>query len=91
MKTLRTYFGRIIRDIARKTEGCAAALSESALLRMLALARRMLDQKQQRGPKIYSLPAPEVECIGKGEAHRPYELMAWTTPALSGNVEPAGQ
>ena len=76
LKTLRTYLGRIIRDIARKTEGCAAALGESALLRMLALARRVLDQKQQqqRGPKIYSLHAPEVECIGKGKAHRPYEF-----------------
>jgi IS5 family transposase len=35
----------------------------------------VLDQKQrQRGPKIYSLHAPEVECIGKGKAHRPYEF-----------------
>ncbi|MCA1459057.1 hypothetical protein I6F35_39225, partial [Bradyrhizobium sp. BRP22] len=51
----------------------------------------MLEQKQhQRGPKLYSLHAPEVECIGKGKAHRPYELMAWTTPALSGNVQPGG-
>jgi transposase, IS5 family len=75
LKTLRTYLGRIIRDIARKTEGSAAVLSESALSRMLALARRVLDQKQhQRGPKVYSLHAPEVECIGKGKAHRPYEF-----------------
>jgi IS5 family transposase len=42
---------------------------------MLALARRVLEQKQhQRGPKVYSLHAPEVECIGKGKAHRPYEF-----------------
>lgn len=35
----------------------------------------MLEQKRgQRGPKIYSLHAPEVECIGKGKAHRPYEF-----------------
>ena len=61
LKTLRTYLGRIIRDIARKTEGCAAALGESALLRMLALARRVLDQKQQqRGPKIYSAIEPVI-------------------------------
>ena len=26
------------------------------------------------GPKVYSLHAPEVECIGKGKAHRPYEF-----------------
>jgi IS5 family transposase len=35
----------------------------------------MLDQKQrQHGRKVYSLHAPEVECIGKGKAHRPYEF-----------------
>ncbi|MDA9455972.1 transposase [Bradyrhizobium sp. CCBAU 21359] len=75
LRTLRTYLGRIIRDIARKIGGSAAVLSESALSRMLALARRVLEQKQhQRGPKLYSLHAPEVECIGKGKAHRPYEF-----------------
>jgi IS5 family transposase len=30
--------------------------------------------RSQRGRKIYSLHAPEVECIGKGKAHRPYEF-----------------
>jgi IS5 family transposase len=75
LKTLRTYLGRIIRDIARKIGGSATLLSESALLRMLAQARRVLEQKRhQRGPKVYSLHAPEVECIGKGKAHRPYEF-----------------
>ena len=35
----------------------------------------MLEQhRHQRGPKVYSLHAPEVECIGKGKAHRPYEF-----------------
>jgi hypothetical protein len=27
-----------------------------------------------RGPKVYSLHAPEVECIGKGKPHKPYEF-----------------
>jgi transposase, IS5 family len=41
----------------------------------LLLARRVHEQQQrQRGPKVYSLHAPEVECIGKGKAHRPYEF-----------------
>jgi IS5 family transposase len=75
LRTLRTYLGRVIRDIARKLEGNVDLLHEIALNRMLALARRVLDQKQhQRGPKVYSLHAPEVECIGKGKAHRPYEF-----------------
>ena len=29
---------------------------------------------RQRGPKVYSLHAPEVECIGKGKARTPYEF-----------------
>ncbi|WP_235884936.1 IS5 family transposase, partial [Bradyrhizobium frederickii] len=91
LRTLRTYLGRVIRDIGRKLEGNVDLLHQIALDRMLILARRVLDQKQhQRGPKVYSLHAPEVECIGKGKAHRPYELMAWTTPAPSGNVESGG-
>ncbi|MGX9432585.1 IS5 family transposase, partial [Bradyrhizobium sp. LeoA1S1] len=51
LKTLRTYLGRVIRDIARKIEGRTGLLGEIVLERMLALARRVLDQKQhQRGP-----------------------------------------
>ena len=35
----------------------------------------MRDQERgQRGPKVYSLHAPEVECIGKGKPHKPYEF-----------------
>ena len=75
LKKLKTYLGRVIRDIARKLEGNVDLLHEIALDRMLILARRVLEQKQhQRGPKVYSLHAPEVECIGKGKAHRPYEF-----------------
>jgi transposase, IS5 family len=31
-------------------------------------------ERGQRGPKVYSLHAPEVECIGKGKPHKPYEF-----------------
>ena len=31
-------------------------------------------KKRQEAPKVYSLHAPEVECIGKGKAHKPYEF-----------------
>ncbi|MCK1541026.1 hypothetical protein IVB12_03230, partial [Bradyrhizobium sp. 179] len=75
MKKLKTYLGRIIRDIGRKLGGNADLLAGIVLERMLARARRVLEQKQhRRGPKVYSLHAPEVECIGKGKAHRPYEF-----------------
>ena len=35
----------------------------------------MLEQdRHHRGRKVYSLHAPEVECIGKGKAHRPLRV-----------------
>ncbi len=74
LKTLRTYLGRVIRDISRKIAG-DERLEETVFKDILLLARRVHQQKQhQRGPKVYSLHAPEVECIGKGKAHRPYEF-----------------
>ena len=74
LKKLRTYLGRVIRDVTRKIEG-DGWLEEMVFGRILALAGRVRDQTQrQRGPKVYSLHAPEVECIGKGKAHRPYEF-----------------
>ena len=73
LKKLRTYLGRVIRDIGRKIDGNSGL--EAAFTRLLALARRVREQQQrQRGPKVYSLHAPEVECIGKGKVHRPYEF-----------------
>jgi IS5 family transposase len=73
LKFLRTRLGRIIRDIRRKIEGNAAL--EDRFGPLLDLASRVRHQEQrQRGPKVYSLHAPEVECIGKGKARAPYEF-----------------
>jgi IS5 family transposase len=73
LKKLRTYLGRVIRDIGRKIENNDAL--EVKFAKLLLLARRVREQQQhQRGPKVYSLHAPEVECIGKGKAHRRYEF-----------------
>src|SRR6202165_2765050 len=73
LRTLKTYLGRVIRDIARKIDGDPRLETKFALL--LSLARRVRAQERgQRGPKVYSLHAPEVECIGKGKPHKPYEF-----------------
>jgi IS5 family transposase len=80
LKKLRTYLGRVIRDIGRKIEGNGGL--EGTFAKLLLLARRVREQQQrQRGPKVYSLHAPEVECIGKGKAHRPYEFGVKVTVA----------
>ncbi len=85
LRTLRTYLGRTARDIVRKIKRDAAL--RSVFAELLSLAFRVREQRQnQRGRKVCSLRAPEVECIGKGKAHRPYELMAWTTPASRGTI-----
>jgi transposase, IS5 family len=73
LKFLRTRLGRVIRDINRKIDGNAA--QEARFRPLLILAGRVRAQDhRQRGPKVYSLHAPEVECIGKGKARAPYEF-----------------
>jgi transposase, IS5 family len=73
LRSLRTMLGRVIRDITRQIVS-RPQLSEVFAL-PLSLAHRVKDQRQrERGRKVYSLHAPEVECIGKGKAHKPYEF-----------------
>jgi IS5 family transposase len=68
LKAIRTYLGRVTRDIVPKIKGRPDW--QSAFAHPLMLARRVREQRQnQRGKKVYSLHAPEVECIGKGKAH----------------------
>ena len=73
LKFLRTRLGRVIRDIRRKIEGDPALEDRFGPLLDLALRVRHQEQRQ-RGPKVYSLHATEVECIGKGKARAPYEF-----------------
>jgi IS5 family transposase len=73
LKFLRTRLGRLIRDINRKIEGDPGLDRRFAPLRSLAIKIRFQNHRQ-RGPKLYSLHAPEVECIGKGKARAPYEF-----------------
>ncbi len=83
LRFLRTRLGRVIRDIRRRIDGNEALKQRFANL--LALAHRVRFQDhRQRGPKVYSLHAPEVECIGKGKAGTPYEFgckVSIATPA----------
>lgn len=91
LKKLRTYLGRVIRDITRKIEG-DGWLEHVIFGPVLSRARRVRHQMQrQRGPKVYSLHAPEVECIGKGKAHRPYEFGVKVSVATTLSHAKGGQ
>jgi IS5 family transposase len=90
LRKLRTYLGRVIRDIGRRIAGNDAL--EEVFARELSLARRVRDQdRRQRGRKVYSLHAPEVECIGKGKAHRPYEFGVKVSVASTVKHSKGGQ
>ncbi len=98
LRRLRTYLGRTIRDIVRQIAG--EDQLQDIFRRPLHLAERVLAQRQnQRGKKgqpatgsrVYSLHAPEVECIGKGKAHAPYEFGVKVSVATTLHRSKGGQ
>ncbi len=72
LKRLRTYLGRVYRDVGRKIAGDGAQQAHFA--RLMGLVERLLAQKPSDKNKLYSLHAPEVVCIAKGKAHKRYEF-----------------
>ena len=93
LKTLKTYLGRVMRDIHRKIADKPEL--EIAFAKDLSLAHRVRFQKRRPepgdGPKVYALQAPEVECIGKGKAHKPYEFGVKVSVATTLNQAKGGQ
>jgi IS5 family transposase len=90
LRRIRTMLGCVIRDLARKIRG--NEVLERVFARPLALARRVRDQRRrERGRKVYSLHAPEVECIGKGKPHKPYEFGVKVSVATPLNRCKGGQ
>jgi IS5 family transposase len=69
LRKLRTYVGRLIRDIRRK-----AGEPDGSLATLLARADRVRQQQPHDTHKLYSLHEPEVQCISKGKAHKRYEF-----------------
>jgi IS5 family transposase len=78
LKRQRTILGIVIREVQRKmtAEGFAPTHPQAASDLALWLERASRIQTQQRNDKnkLYALHAPEVECIGKGKARKPYEF-----------------
>ena len=68
-RKLKTMLGRTIRDIQRKCPN-----PEGRLAKVLASACAIFNQKRNDTDKIYSVHAPEVECIAKGKVHKKYEF-----------------
>ncbi|MCH9035079.1 MAG: IS5 family transposase [Planctomycetes bacterium] len=69
LRKLRTYVGRLIRDIRRKTTDM-----DEELATLLDRADRIRCQQPKDKNKLYSLHEPDVQCISKGKAHKRYEF-----------------
>ena len=90
LRLLKSRLGRIIRDIRRKIEGRPEL--EAVFEAPLARASQIRSQQQrQRGWKLYSFHAPEVECIGKGKASAPYEFGVKASIVTTNGRAPGGQ
>lgn len=70
LRSLKTMAGRVMRDVERKLDDAGFERHKWTMI----LSDLILTQKRTTKGKVYSLHAPEVECIAKGKAHRPYEF-----------------
>lgn len=78
VRRLRTWLGRVIRDVQRKAGEITGALDAR-----LQTAQRLCSQRRDSKHKLYALHAPEVECIAKGKARTPYEFGVKTSVAVT--------
>ena len=79
VKRQRTIVGVLIREVRRKLSGMVGSTpgnnpAFAALHTWLERAERIRSQQRRSKDKLYALHAPEVECIGKGKARKPYEF-----------------
>ncbi len=78
IRKLRTWLGRVIRDVQRKGGEITGALKQK-----LEIAQRLHAQKRNAKNKLYALHAPEVECLAKGKARTPYEFGVKVSVAVT--------
>lgn len=68
-RKLKTYLGRVMRDIERK-----AMPFTQQMQTLIDLAKRLYKQEKKDKNKLYSIHEPKVDCISKGKAHKRYEF-----------------
>jgi IS5 family transposase len=89
---MRTWLGRLARDIARKIASATEAVRAAFATPLERIARLLRQRRDDRGrEKIYALHAPEVECIGKGKARTRFEFGVKVSLATTNRPAPGGQ
>ena len=69
-RKLKTFTGRVHRDLERNLPQADWEAHKGTMI----LTELLLTQARTTKGKVYSIHAPEVECIAKGKAHKPYEF-----------------
>jgi IS5 family transposase len=82
-RQLKTILGRVVRDIERKAHQLRNQIADEPLGELVAMAQRLLAQTRSSKHKLYSVHAPEVECICKGKVHKRYEFGCKTSVATT--------
>ena len=72
IKRLKTYLGRVFRDLLRKMKDHKKLQERAAPV--IETIRSILLQEREDTNKVYSIHEPHVECISKGKAHKKYEF-----------------
>jgi IS5 family transposase len=81
-RKLRTQLGRVMREIERQVTEPTEKLAK-----LLETARRIHAQQRHDKNKVYSVHEPEVECIAKGKAGKPYEFGNKVSVAVTSRAD----
>ena len=82
VKRQRTVLGIVLREVRRKMAELPTEIAQTLEI-WLQRADRVRAQQRHDKNKLYALHAPEVECIGKGKARKPYEFGVKASIAVS--------
>jgi IS5 family transposase len=82
IKRQRTIVGILLRETGRQLT-TVNEQAQQKLKEIMGLVTQLKNQKRNDKNKIYSLHAPEVECIGKGKSGKPYEFGVKTSIVVS--------
>jgi len=85
VKRQRTVLGIVMREVKRKlqTTSTESPTTLARLTTVMERAERIRTQQPKDKNKLYALHAPEVECIAKGKARKPYEFGVKASVAVT--------
>lgn len=89
-KFIQTRLGRVLRDVLRQLKKPEYQPLRPLFAESIRKAWIAYRQKRNSKIKLYSWHAPEVECIGKGKADKPYEFGCKVSVTTNINRAPGG-